>query len=57
MNYVSIIIILTVSYLMYYGICLERTSCYADDYQHQKERIEHWCHYYKLQEVRIENEK
>ena len=57
MNYISTIIILTLAYLVYCGVCISNNHPYVDDSSLERDRLEHLCKYYKLQETRIENEK
>lgn len=54
MNYISTIIIFTVSYIVYYGICHTSSTNYANDANLERERLEDFCRYYKQQQTRNE---
>ena len=54
MNYISTIIIFTITYLVYYGAFHLDDGYHRTDTLLEQERLEHLCRYYKLQENRNE---
>lgn len=57
MNYISTIIILTLTFLVYCAVSThDKNSFTIENKRMERERLEDFCRYYKIQELK-ENEK